>query len=1109
MKNKFNFDHKKVSYELKENGQFVINNYNFAKPFSSFFPGIAGLYGIPMWAFYVNRGQCVCGFGVNSKDQPIMEFLPANKAYQMVFQRGFRTLIKIKNNKKESIFYEPFQNSLTNINFEIRNTMSISFDEFNIEEENFSLGLKTRVQYFTIPLDSYAALVRLVTIKNTKATRKHIEVIDGMPIIIPYGVNNMFLKKLGRTIEAWMGVENLETGVPFYRLKVDPTDRPEVIHIKKGNFYLSFYGDKKPVIVKPIVDPDCIFSGMNDLSFPYEFLKESNFSYPKKQITQSKTPCAFSFVKAALKKGEDFALYTIVGNMGSLDKLNKTVPRIANRKYIDAKRKENKLNISRIMDSVQTLSSSFAFNHYVQQTFLDNVVRGGFPITLNRDKSEVIYVYSRKHGDLERDYNKFMTRPTYFSQGDGNYRDVNQNRRNDIFFNADIKDSNIITFFNLIQLDGFNPLVLKGIGYHFEDKSKVAYVLDTYVEGKYRALLEDFFLYPFYIGQLFLFLEEHNIDIKDRDSFIREIITLTIKELQAEHKEGFWTDHWTYNIDLLERYFALYPENLREILLEKKSFSFYDDCYVVNPRKEKYVLYNNKPRQLNSVVINEEKKKMLQERQVDPHKVRVDFGKGEIFRTNLLVKLLCLIVNKLSSLDPFGVGIEMEANKPNWYDALNGLPALFGSSISETMELKRLIIFLKDALKNKLTISDEMKFDVPEEIFDYCEELHTLLREEMDAFEYWDKSYVLKEGYRNMVLLGLSGIQKQISVGALLRFFEKALLKLDKGIANGFDHNKLCSTYFINDVIEYDRLNKGQSSRSNHRNNNEIVHIRPRKFRQKPLPLFLEGFVHALRIAKNKQEKESLYAVVKNSALFDRKLGMYKVNASLEGQPEEMGRTRVFTSGWLENESIWLHMEYKYLLELLKSELYDEFYNDFFKILIPFQDPQRYGRSILENSSFLVSSVFPDEQLHGNGFVARLSGSTAECVHIWLEMSAGSKPFLLNEKGQIYLEFKPILHKDLFTKKKQTIAIRDGENKEKSIAIEKDSYAFRFLGKTLVAYHNPKRLNTFGKNKARITKIILKDIYKSTKEVTSSIIPTEFAVGIRDGLFTRIDIYLS
>src|SRR3989344_1069318 len=105
---------------------------------------------------------------------------------------------------------------------------------------------------------------------------------------------------------------------------------------------------------------------------------------------------------------------------------------------------------------------------------------------------------------------------------------------------------------------------------------------------------------------------------------------------------------------------------------------------------------------------------------------------------------------------------------------------------------------------------------------------------------------------------------------------------------------------------------------------------------------------------------------------------MYKDNAPLKSAPVEIGRARVFTPGWLENESVWLHMEYKYLLEMLKGGLHDEFFQDFKKALVPFQPAERYGRSVLENSSFIVSSVFPDPSYHGVGFVARLSGSTAE-----------------------------------------------------------------------------------------------------------------------------------
>ena len=70
---------------------YTIENYGTKPVFASFLPGIAGLHGIPIWCYYVNRGQGVASFGVENKDHAIMEFEPAHKAYQNVKRTGFRT----------------------------------------------------------------------------------------------------------------------------------------------------------------------------------------------------------------------------------------------------------------------------------------------------------------------------------------------------------------------------------------------------------------------------------------------------------------------------------------------------------------------------------------------------------------------------------------------------------------------------------------------------------------------------------------------------------------------------------------------------------------------------------------------------------------------------------------------------------------------------------------------------------------------------------------------------------------------------------------------------------------------------------------------------------
>ena len=1070
---------KTPKYYLLDSGEFVIENYNHAKPFANFFPGIAGKYGIPMWVFYVNRGQGISSFGIKDKDHSLLEFFPANKSWQFTPTQGFRTFIKVFSGKSYS-FYEPFHNGFTNLKYKLSNKMLISSSGLTIEEINTTLGLKVKVEYFNIPNDNYAGLARIVSVTNLGNSKKKIQLLDGLPQIIPYGTSNFFLKKLGRTIEAWMKVKNLETGVPFFKLDVDPSDKPEVIHIKEGNFYLSFHSEKnKTKIIKPIVDVQSIFGPVTDFSCPRQFLTETNFRAPKDEVLESRTPSAFSLLNIELGKKEEKKLYSVIGYMRSQELLNSSIKKICAPGYLMQKSQENKQIVDNLTQEIDTVSSSKEFNLYAKQTYLDNILRGGYPVVFQSESGKALfYLYSRKHGDLERDYNKFLIQPTYYSQGNGNYRDVNQNRRSDIWFNPQIEEENLVNLLNLIQADGFNPLVVKGLSFKLKDTKKFEQELNNLTDEKSRKIIMEFLQKAFSPGEVILFIEDNGIKLKaSYDRFLGNLINYSDKLQEAEHGEGFWTDHWAYNLDLLDSYLGVYPEQLKEILFTKKIFTFFDNTETVRPREEKYMLYEGLVKQLHSVATDTAKKEIIHKRAFLPHIVRTQYGSGDIYKTTLINKLTCLLVNKLASLDPSGVGIEMEANKPNWYDALNGLPALFGSSLCETLELKRLALFIKEALEN-LKIS---KVEISEEVCDFLVNLKRLISENLNEnpedkdFIYWDKSYTLKEHFRNKVKLGFSGKELALDAKEYLEILALALRKLDIGINKAKKtKDDIYYSYFYHEVEKYEPL--------------KTPFVKPTKFTQKKVSFFLEGQMHALRLAHSLNEAKSIYKATKNSELFDKKLKMYKVTAPLSSMPEEIGRCRVFTPGWLENESIWLHMEYKYLLETLRSGLYDEFYEDFRNVLVAFQKPLNYGRSILENSSFLVSSAFPDKELHGNGFVARLSGSTAEFLQIWLTMNVGQKPFFLNDKNQLNLIFKPVLAGWLFDKK--------------------GNYSFNFLSTISLTYHNPRRKNTFGKDSAKIKKIIFSDNRAKDIELAQDTIPSPYAEQIRLRQIRKIDIYL-
>ena len=67
---------------MGQNNSFSQADYARKPTFSGFLPGIAGVHGIPLWCYYVNRGQGIVSFGAQDKDHPIMEFYPAHTAYQ-------------------------------------------------------------------------------------------------------------------------------------------------------------------------------------------------------------------------------------------------------------------------------------------------------------------------------------------------------------------------------------------------------------------------------------------------------------------------------------------------------------------------------------------------------------------------------------------------------------------------------------------------------------------------------------------------------------------------------------------------------------------------------------------------------------------------------------------------------------------------------------------------------------------------------------------------------------------------------------------------------------------------------------------------------------------
>ena len=1040
-----------------DNNEFIIEQYDKKKTFSSFLPGMAGKRGIPLWAFYVNRGQGIASFGIENKDRQILEFSPAVKAYQTVGTDGFRTFVKI-DGKTHELFAENDDHTTRRLR--------IKRSEFTIEETNHDLNLKTTVTYFGLPNRNIAALVRVVNITNLNDEPIAFELIDGLSQLLPTGVSQHSMKMLTNLMRSWMEVYRLDDNVGFYRMRSSSADTAEVVEIEDGNFYLSSVNGE---LQRPIVDQRLVF-GTDTTKRRARHFEQTSLKdiCDSEQVTANKIPVGFTALDVALNAGETVRINTLIGHIHCPDYLVEIAPAISSDDAVDKARLDAALVIDELLDEVATKTAFPIFDDYIKQNYLDNMLRGGYPMIIEgSDKNFVYHLFSRRHGDLERDYNYFTIAPEFYSQGNGSFRDVCQNRRSDTLLNPLVGDFNMKMFGSLIQADGFNPLSIDGSTFAIADKQQARDLAAELFGGD--ATMTALLMNSFTPGSIINTMANHNItsDLSDDELFAR-IFAHAEQRFEAHFAEGYWIDHWTYILDLVENFEAIYPDQMEHALFNDVTYKYFDSPIYVLPRDEKICLTaDGKVRRYGSLLHNDEEK--IRRLGLNPNRAHwLQSETGATVYGSLYEKLLVLAVNKIASLDPSGIGIEMEADKPGWNDAMNGLPGLFGSGVSETIELKRVVRFLLSHFDASVS------FKLPAEFIAFMKDLASALDAITDDFHFWQKINDAKEAYRAAIRFHTSGLEYSDS-DAILSLLEAMDHKIDHALTKAHRlGNGIYPTYLVHDVTAYEPvIQRGKP----HIGNYGLPTVRPTQFKLRALPFYLEAPARALKVMKSHNTKESMFRRIKASNIYDHELKFYKTSEFLDAESNEIGRGRSFTKGWQERESNFLHMTYKYLLGLLKAGLYQEFFEEIKTNLTIFMDPAVYGRSTLENSSFIASSINPDPFVRGQGYVARLSGSTAEMLSIWALMMYGKQPFVM-DGNELTLQLRPILTKEFFA---------DG------------TVTFTFLGTIRVTYHNESRIDTFDPDFA-IDRYVV-----DGKEVDT--IRGSLAEAVRNRTVKTIDIY--
>ena len=1039
-----------VQYHFNGN-RFIIEDFQKAKTFASFLPAVAGVDGKPLWAFYANVGQGMGGFGISSKETPITPFDSANLAYSNIPVKGFRTFLK-----EDGQLIQPFFNREG-----YEQIMETSMADFSIEEKSSIHDVK--VLYATLPHRDYAALIRKVTYRNISAKAVRFTVVDGLPVFFPHGLSNFAYKELVSLMAAYCQVYGLQDKNPFVKFKTSTGDNSIVQEAVDGNGFFAI--DEKGDKLTPIVDPATLFGeDMTDLSVePYEKLGYTDFIHQEEQ-TENKLPCAFYSFERVLKPGESYTVYAIYGMWNNFEAYlaatEELTPAAIEQAIVD-----NQKLIEELVKPAECHTGNPLGDLYVKQSYLDNNLRGGFPVLLaDKKEGQVYYVYGRKHGDMERDYNAFQIPSRFYSSGPGNFRDVNQNRRSDLFFHPFVGDYNIKLFFNLIQVDGQNPLNIQPESFccsHEKIPAELASLPQQDLK-KIEALSDNFEPSEMYT----LLRDELHYDKQKADVLFAAILSCSIQQIQANFAEGYWVDHWTYNVDLLENYSSIFPDKEEALFFKEKYGYFYDPVYV-NPRDEKYCLLpDGKVRQYGAINLKALKEKCEKTGFNLAKTAWLVDEKGEKVTANLAEKIVNLILIKFSCLDSAQMGIEMECEKPGWNDAMNGLPGLFASGVSESVELLRLVRYASEHFKpfalRSISLMDK-QYDLYVGMRNALERLD---KQEITRFQYWDAATSLRENLRKSYMDHAESARKDIELVYILAFLQEMDKTLSRGLLRAKEAGKgILPSYLIYRVASYEK-----TAKVNHLG---YPVVKVTSFKLETIPPFLEASARALKLADGTISEKDC-ALIKTSDLYDHELHFYKTCAAIDNAPFEIGRIHAFTKGWLERECNFLHMDYKYILGLLEAGYYEKFFDEIKTNLVVFLDPFVYGRNPTEASSFVVPTCNPDASKHGRGYFARLTGANAEFLNMFILLFAGDKLFSY-ENGVLHFHLEPKLSKDFFDQKGEA--------------------SFLLFSKTQIVYHNPARLDCFAG--VKLTYII--DGKKYAK------VEGSLALAIRAGKVARID----
>jgi hypothetical protein len=738
------------------------------------------------WMYISSNGALSAG-RIN-RDNALFPYYTDDKIHDSAEITGSKTILFVERDSKQFL-WEVFSERYAGLYRIERNLYkNVPGNILIFEEINKDLNISFRYSWQSS--EKYG-FVRRASLHNLSDTALGIKLLDGIQNIMPYGIDSDFQGSMSTLADAYKKNELLpDEGIGIYYLNSVPTDKAEPAEGLKASVVWSHGLDNSQYLLSS-GQLDAFRKGMN-VSQETEiraargaYFLQSDFNLAANEIQSWHIVADINMdlsdltdIRLLIKNKANPAALVEADVKAGTQKLRKIVATadglqlssdelscsrhfsnvlfntmrggvITSEQGIDTEdfklflKQSNYKLYKSARESLQKLAASPHYRELI--AWADKTEN---PDLMRLSREYLPLTFSRRHGDPSRPWNYFSIHlknedgsQKYYYEG--NWRDIFQNWEALAISFPEYIESMVAKFVNASSPDGYNPYRISTKGIDWE--------------------------------------------VTEPDNPWSNI--------------GYWGDHQiVYLHKLLEISQKYNPKRLRA-LLSKEIFAYADVPYRIKTYSE---ICRNP---YDTITFDTEAEKEIQKkyREIGSDAKLVSQAKGEVFRVNLVEKLLLTAVTKLSNFIP-EAGIWLNTQRPEWNDANNALVGN-GASMVTLYYLRPYLLFLRDLLKcsslNSFMLTEELKqflyavymiFEKHEKILD--DRINDTKRKEIT-----DALGQAGSKYRQSIYEGFSGRKSEVPSVTVRDFINRSLRYIEHSIEANKRPDNLYHAY---NLIQFD-----------------------------------------------------------------------------------------------------------------------------------------------------------------------------------------------------------------------------------------------------------------------------------------------------------------